>query len=115
MLGRLWLGFKLRPPVAERLERDALRLAILPLIQVATLPRLVVRPPESFALTRPRSVLVHHLALLICKPRARTDRVDEPQEKCARNGRLHYRRSIPCTDQRDSLLLEIISLLIQVG
>ena len=51
-----------------------LRLAILPLIQIATLPRLVVRPPESFVLTRPRSLLVQHLALLICKSTARTDR-----------------------------------------
>jgi Bacterial regulatory protein, arsR family len=52
-LSRLWLGFELRPPVAKSLGRDAFRLAILPLIQVAALPRLVVRPPESLTLTRP--------------------------------------------------------------
>src|SRR3954452_18563539 len=68
----------------------------MPVIQIATLPHLVVRPPESFALTCPCSVLVHHLALLICKSRARTDRANEPQEKCARNGRLRrlHSRSI---------------------
>src|SRR5476651_2471550 len=88
----LWLGLKLRPPVAKCLQRAALRLAILPLIQVAALPRLVARPPESFTLPRPRSVIVHQLALLICKSRARTDRAYGPQEKCARNGRLPLNR-----------------------
>ena len=48
----------------ETRRRDALRLTILPLIQVTTLPRLVMRSPESLALTRPRSVLLRHLALL---------------------------------------------------
>jgi hypothetical protein len=42
----LWLGFKHRSPVAERLQRNALRLAILPLVQFTTLPRLMVRTPE---------------------------------------------------------------------
>jgi len=73
---------------AERLERDTLRLAILPLIQIATLPRLVVRPPESFVLTRPRSVLVH-ISLSSSVNRQREQIVlYEPQEKCAENGRL---------------------------
>src|SRR5205807_3137849 len=43
---RLGFGFELRPPVAERLERDPLGLAILPLIQLATTPHLMVRPPK---------------------------------------------------------------------
>src|SRR5262245_39143541 len=51
--------------VAKRLQRDALRLAILPLIQVAALPRLVVRPPEGLTITLPRSVLARHLAFLV--------------------------------------------------
>jgi hypothetical protein len=42
----LRLGFKHRSPVAERLQRNALRFAILPLVQVTTLPRLMVRTPE---------------------------------------------------------------------
>jgi hypothetical protein len=37
---------------------------ILPLIHVAALPRLVVRPPESFTLTQPPPVLVRHRVLL---------------------------------------------------
>lgn len=31
VVANVWLGFKLRPPVAERLERDALRLRVMPL------------------------------------------------------------------------------------
>jgi hypothetical protein len=58
------LGFELRPPVPKGLEWNALRLAILTLIQVAARPRLMVRPPEGLALSRPRSVLARHLALL---------------------------------------------------
>ena len=70
-------------------QRDALRLAILPLIQVATLPRLMMRTPEHLALTRPRSMLLRHLVLSICKSTARTDRVRQLQNRCARNGRIH--------------------------
>src|SRR5258708_1503576 len=51
---RLRFGFELCTPVAESLERDPLRLTILPLIQVAALPRLLVRPPEPLVLTPPR-------------------------------------------------------------
>jgi hypothetical protein len=39
------------------------------------------------------AVLVRHLALLICKSRARTDRVRARRNKCARNGRL----PLPCS------------------
>jgi hypothetical protein len=48
--GQLRLGFEFRPPVAERLQRNPLGLAILPLIQLATTPRLVVRAPESLTI-----------------------------------------------------------------
>jgi hypothetical protein len=65
-----------------------MRLAILPLIQVATLPRFVVRSPELLTLPLPRSLLLRHLVLSICKSMARTDRVRQRQNKCARNGRL---------------------------
>jgi hypothetical protein len=68
-------AFELRTPVAEGLERNPLPLAILPLIQIATLPRIMMRTPERLALTRPRSVFVRHLVLSICKSAARTDRV----------------------------------------
>jgi hypothetical protein len=85
----LWLGFKLRTPIAESFERNPLRLAILPLIQVAALPRLMMRTPERLALTGPTSMIACHLVLSICKSMARTDRVRQLQNKCARNGRLH--------------------------
>ena len=63
----LRLGFELRTPIPESLERDSLRLAILPLVQVATLPRLMMRPSEVRSLTRPRPMLVHHIVISIFK------------------------------------------------
>ena len=44
-------GFELRPPVAERLERNPLSLAILSLIERAMAPPLMVRSPKSLAVT----------------------------------------------------------------
>jgi hypothetical protein len=44
------LSLELGPPVAERFERNALSLAILSLIQVATTPRFVMRSPEGLAM-----------------------------------------------------------------
>jgi len=89
-LGRLWLGSELLAPVLECLPGKAMSLAILPLIQVATLPRLMMRAPERLTLTLPCSMLVRHLVLSICKSRARTDRGCEDQDKCAKNGRLPF-------------------------
>ena len=63
----LRLGFELRTPIPESLERDPLRLAILPLVQVDTLPCLMTRPPERRSLTRPRPMLVRHIVLSIFK------------------------------------------------
>jgi hypothetical protein len=64
---RLRLGFEQRTPIPESLERDPLRLAILPLVQVAALPRLMMRPPEVRSLTRPSPMLVRHIVLSIFK------------------------------------------------
>jgi hypothetical protein len=50
---RLWLRLELRTPVPERLQRQALRVAIFPLIQVAALPRFMMRPPERLTMARP--------------------------------------------------------------
>jgi hypothetical protein len=44
------LSLELGPPVTERFERNALSLAILSLIQVATTQRFVMRPPERLAM-----------------------------------------------------------------
>jgi hypothetical protein len=44
--GWLRLGFELCAPVAESLERYPLRFTILSLIQVAAIPRLMVRPSK---------------------------------------------------------------------
>jgi hypothetical protein len=71
---RLRLGFELRTPVAEGLQRQALRLAILPLIQVTTLPRFVMRPPERLAVSRPPFSLRRHVDLLVAKTSTRRDR-----------------------------------------
>jgi hypothetical protein len=63
----LWFGSELLAPVLEPLLWQALCLAILPLIQVASLPRLMMRPPERLTLSLPRSMLLRHLVLSICK------------------------------------------------
>jgi hypothetical protein len=49
------------------LERNPLSLAILSLIQLAPTPRLMVRPPESLAVTCAALVMVRYLVLLTCK------------------------------------------------
>ena len=69
-----------------------MNLAIMPLIQVATLPRLMMRTPERLTLTLPRSMSVRHFVLSICKSRERTDRDPDTRRKCARNGRLPFGR-----------------------
>src|SRR6266446_2624873 len=48
---RLRFGFELRPPIAERLEWNPVRFAILSLIQRALLPRLMVLAPKNLAVT----------------------------------------------------------------
>jgi hypothetical protein len=53
-----------RPPVAERLERNPLRLAIFSLIQLNPALRLMVRPPEGLAATCTGQDIVRHLVLL---------------------------------------------------
>ena len=68
-LGWLWLSFELRSPVAESLEWNALRLAILPLIQVATLPRLMMRTPERLT----RAIRGYQLRLRRLSPRPQFD------------------------------------------
>jgi hypothetical protein len=43
----LWLGLELRPPIAERLERYPVSLAILSLIEFAFYPGHMMRPPNA--------------------------------------------------------------------
>jgi hypothetical protein len=71
----LWLGLELRTPIAERLERNPVSLAILTLIELAFYPGLMVRAPKSLAITFAGSKVVGHLVVLTCKLSARTDRV----------------------------------------
>jgi 8-oxo-dGTP pyrophosphatase MutT (NUDIX family) len=47
---------------------------------------------EEGGLARPRSTILRHLVLSICKSTARTDCVRQLQNKRARNGRLHFGR-----------------------
>src|SRR5438552_3319015 len=58
---RLRFGFELRAPVAKRLERKPLSLTILSLIQIALMPRLVVRAPKGLTVTLARAPFVRHL------------------------------------------------------
>src|SRR6266404_5431234 len=57
---RLRFGFELRPPIAERLEWNPVRFAILSLIQRALLPRLMVLAPKNLAVTLTGSKFVGH-------------------------------------------------------
>src|SRR5258706_7961308 len=63
----LRFGFELRPPIAESLERNPLRFAILSLIQRALLPRLMVLAPESLAVTLTGSKFVGHVVSSLLK------------------------------------------------
>src|SRR5690242_19488546 len=72
-------------PVAESLERNPLRLAILPLIQVATIPRLMVRSPECLALSRARSMLVRHRVLNLQIDGENRSGSSAARQVCARN------------------------------
>jgi hypothetical protein len=67
-------SFELRPPVAERFERNPLSLAILSLIQLTPTPGLMVCSPERYPVARAVQQLVR-LVLLTCKIAVRTDRV----------------------------------------
>jgi hypothetical protein len=59
---RLWFGFELRPPVAKRLERNPLSLAILALVQLTAPPHLMVRAPECLAVASARQDLLVGMA-----------------------------------------------------
>ena len=61
--GRLRLRLNSEPlaPVLERLLRENVKFAILPLIQVAALPTLMMRPPESLMLAFPSPQFARHL------------------------------------------------------
>src|SRR6266403_5769363 len=64
---RLRFGFELRPPIAERLEWNPVRFAILSLIQRALLPRLMVLAPKNLAVTLTGSKFVGHLVSSLSK------------------------------------------------
>src|SRR5260370_40100121 len=82
---QLWLALELRTPIAERLERNPVSLAIFTLIELAFYPGLMVRPPKSLAVTFANwPHLVLHLKIY-----RREQIASEPQtDKRARNGRL---------------------------
>jgi hypothetical protein len=49
--GRLWLGLEPRTPIAERLDRNPVSLAIFSLIELALKPGFMMRPPKRLAKT----------------------------------------------------------------
>jgi hypothetical protein len=98
-------GFELRPPIAESLERNPLRFAILSLIQRALLPRLMVLAPESLAVTLTGSKFVGHVVSSLLKIHRREQIASEPRttadNKCVRNGRLpNLQMKFPVTAQK---------------
>src|ERR1700676_1047109 len=102
---QLRLGFELRTPIAERLERNPVTLAIFTLIELAFYPGLMVRPPKSLAVTFANwRHLVLHLKIYRREQIASEPQTDKcarngrlPDNKCARNGRLPFLRKIPCS------------------
>ena len=84
---RLRLGFKLRSPVAERLERNPLGLAILPLIQLA--PTLLV------------TVLSHSFGQMTCGSPARAGDLGRRAGRatCAVGGQRN-----PLSDHKDKIV-----------
>src|SRR5260370_35398257 len=95
---QLRFGFELRPPIAERLEWNPVRFAILSLIQRALLPRLMVLAPESLAVTLTGSKFVGHLVSSLLKIHRREQITSEPGgNKLERNGRL---RELPVTGRK---------------
>ncbi len=95
---RLRFGLELRPPVTERLQRDALHLAIVPLIQVTALPRFMMRPPERLPVSRPGCGIVSNLDLLSF------ENVKENKSELPRSGQVCIPRTltlaypiIPCS------------------
>src|SRR4030095_1609866 len=80
---QLRFGLELRPPVTERLQRQALRRAILPLIQLTPLPRVMMRPPKRLPVSRPRHNIDSHPDLLSFRTTRRsTDRSRLAVAKC---------------------------------
>src|SRR5258706_10901085 len=71
----------LRPPIAESLERNPLRFAILSLIQRALLPRLIVLAPESLAVTITGSKFVGHVVSSLLKIHRREQIAAQPCKK----------------------------------
>jgi hypothetical protein len=83
---------ELRTPIAERLERNPVSLAILTLIELTFSPGLMVRSPKSLAATFANwRHLVLHLKIY-----RREQIASEPRgNKRARNGRLQIAHQIP--------------------
>jgi hypothetical protein len=65
-----WLrrGFELRSPVAESVQRNPVGLAIVPLIQRALLPRLMMGPPKRLAVRTRDPIWFDISILLTCRP-----------------------------------------------
>src|ERR1700738_4767164 len=103
--GSLRLRFNLPPPIAESLERNPLRFAILSLIQRALLPRLMVLAPESLAVTLTGSKfvgpVVASLLKFIGENRSRPNRGQQVCEKWTLTilqAKIPcYRLKIPCS------------------
>src|SRR6266404_5574344 len=122
---QLRFGFELRPPIAERLEWNPVRFAILSLIQRALQLRLMVLAPESLAVTLTGSKFVGHLVSSLLKIHRREQIASEPRGNkrarngrlppCVRNGRLRFLSSKSLIPFENSLFFKIFSLIICVG
>jgi hypothetical protein len=109
-------GFELRPPIAESLERNPLRFAILSLIQRALLPHLMVLAPESLAVTLTGSKFVGHVvSSLFENSSARTDRVRTARKQPCKKWTLTFLGCNSLIPFKNSLILKLFSLIVCLG
>src|SRR6266403_4418937 len=112
---RLRFGFELRPPIAERLEWNPVRFAILSLIQRALLPRLMVLAPKNLAVTLTGSKFVGHLVSSLSKFVGENRSRPIREETSVQEMDAYKSLEISLLPEKDSLFPKIFSLLICVG
>src|SRR6266403_702009 len=112
---QLRFGFELRPPIAERLEWNPVRFAILSLIQRALLPRLMVLAPKNLAVTLTGSKFVGHLVSSLSKFAGENRSRPIREETSVQEMDAYQEMDISLLPEKDSLFPKIFSLLICVG
>src|SRR5260370_20679923 len=107
--------FNFAPRMAERLEWNPVRFAILSLIQRALLPRLMVLAPKNLAVTLTGSKFVGHLVSSLSKFVGENRSRPIREETSVQEMDAYKLRRNSLIPEKDSLFPKIFSLLICVG